>query len=239
MVAAVFLVAASAPIPPRWSLHAGGGIAGATAAWDAQSEFTEFAETGRVSTFHDPRTGPAFEGGLWHAASRHLGADLTVAHVSRDPSGSYVAALPHPLYAGRPRSAAGDLGPTAQRETAVHLGLVWSAARGGFTARLSGGPSYFLVAADLAVGIEYTHAYPYDTVRVTGLRRAAARGDAVGGHAGLALERRIGGRVALGAGARWSRATVPLSRHAAGDGDVAARVPAGGVSAIASIRLYF
>lgn len=233
---AIVLLAAAA----RWSLHAGGGVALATPAWTANTAFTEFAEPGVIGTDFVPRSGPMFEAGLWHGMSRRMGVALTVTRASRDTPGRFLAELPHPLYVDLPRTATGDVPARPQRETAVHFGLVWSATRGGVTARLSGGPSYFLAEADLVSGLTYTHEYPYDVVRVTAIRASPVRGDAVGGHAGLTLERRIAGRLALSAGARWARATIPLARGAAdGSGERSARVRAGGITAGGSIRLYF
>ena len=226
----------------RWSLHAGVGLATATPEWRAEARFTEFAEPGIVATRYVPHSAPGFEAGVWHGMTPHLGIALTVTRFDRDTAGDFVALLPHPLYLARPRSVGGALEVGSQRETAVHFGLAFSATRGGIVARLSGGPSYFLVGADVVDRVSYEHEYPYDAVRVTGLRRSAVRGDALGGHAALTLERRIAGRVAVGAGARWSRATIPLIRAARPDEDArerSARVPAGGVNASAVIRLYF
>jgi hypothetical protein len=231
--------AAGAPSAEGWSLHAGGSVALATPSWTGTTAFTEFAEPGTIDTERTPRAGSSFEAGLWHGMTRHLGIALTVTRAQRDAEGTFEASLPHPLYVGRPRIATGTMDGT-QRETAVHFGLVWSVARGGVTARLSGGPSYFLAEADLVEGVTYTHEYPYDTVQVTGVRSAPVRGDAVGGHAGLSLERRLGKRLALDIGARWSRATIALDRRAEGDaGERSARVRAGGLVAGAAIRLYF
>jgi hypothetical protein len=221
-----------------WSLHAGGGVAFAGSEWTGSSTFTEFAEPALVETRRTPASGGSFEAGLWHGMTPRFGIALTVTRATRDEAGEFTASLPHPLFVDRPRTATGALPSASTKETAIHFGLAWSATRGGFTARLSGGPSYFLAEAELVERIEYTHEYPYDTVNVTGVQGSMVRGDAVGGHADLTLERRISGRVAIAGGARWSRASIQLARSEGGI-DRSAKVTAGGITASGSIRLYF
>jgi hypothetical protein len=222
-----------------WAIHAGGGLAFAATAFSASSTFTEFAEEGSVSTRNTPRAGPQLEAGVWHAMSRRLGVALTVARNRRDAPGTFSAAFPHPLYLERHRMVEGPLPDGGQRETAIHFGLVWSATGAGITARFTAGPSYVLAEADLVERVTHTDEYPFDVVQVTGVRTSPVRGDALGGHAGIAIERRLAGRLALSAGARWARANIPLAVPADGNGQRAARLQAGGVTAAASIRLYF
>lgn len=230
------------PAEMRWAIHAGGGLALAPPAFSAASTFSEFAEEGSISTRNVPRAGPLLEAGVWRAMSRRLGVALTFARNRRDAPGTFSAAFPHPLYLDRHRMVDGALPAGAQRETAVHFGLVWSETRAGITARFTGGPSYVLADADLVEQVAHTDEYPFDVVQVTGVRTSPVRGDALGGHAGVTLERRVAGRLALSAGARWARATIPLARSAVpaeGAGERSARLRAGGVTAAASIRLYF
>lgn len=230
------------PAEMRWAIAVGGGLARAAPAFSASTTFLEFAEEGSITARSVPRSGPHFEGSLWRAMSRRLGVGLSVSRSRREAPGTFSATFPHPLYLRRPRLVEGSLPAGAQRETAIHFGLVWSETRGGITARVSGGPSYMLAEADLVEHVGHTDAYPFDVVQVTDVRTSPVRGDALGGHAGVTLERRIAGRMALCAGARWSRATIPLARRAvpAEDaGERSARVQAGGVTAAASLRLYF
>lgn len=228
------------PPPRRWALHLGGGIALASPAFTGSSRFTEFAEQGSIGTRATPRAGGAFEAGLWNGVSRHFGLALAVSAARRDAPGTFSAALPHPLYLDRDRHAEGALPASIQRETALHLGLAWSGAGGGVTARLFAGPSYVIAQADLARAVTHTEAYPYDAVQVTGVRTESVRGDAVGFHAGLALERRLGARMGAGVGARWTRATIDLaSGNAASETERQARMKAGGLAAGAALSFYF
>ena len=189
-----------------------------------------------------PGAGPQLEAGVWRAVSRRLGVALTVARNRRDAPGTFSAAFPHPLYLDRPRMADGALPAARSARPPSTSGSVWSVTRAGITARLTGGPSYMLAEADLVEQVAHTDEYPFDAVQVTGVRTSPARGDALGGHAGLALERRLarprgpGRGGALGAGDhRARRGAAP----AEGAGERSARLQAGGVTAAASLRLYF
>jgi len=233
------LLLAAAPAPPRaWAVLAGGGIAIPAAEFTATSRYVEFAEEATVSTRQRPGSGAALEAGLWHALSPRIGFAVVVARDQRDAPGTFSAALPHPLFLARHRSAEGPFDGGARRETAVHFALSWSHAVGGLTVRAAAGPSYILAEADLVDGIDHDDAYPYDETRVTSVRTSSARGDALGGHVALGLERRLSSRVGLAGGARWSRAKVRLE---AGSGDATreAEITAGGLSAGLGLRLYF
>jgi hypothetical protein len=230
------------PAERRWAIYGGGGLALAAPAFSTSSTFDEFAEHGSIETRNTPGNGPQIEAGLWRAVSRKLGVALTVARNRRDAPGTFSAAFPHPLYLDRHRAADGALPAGTQTETGVHFGLVWSETLGGITARFTGGPSYMMAEADLVEQVAHTDEYPFDAVQVTGVRASPVRGDALGGHAGLTLEHRLAGRIALGAGVRWERATISLARSAVpaeGTAEGSARLQAGGVTAAASLRLYF
>jgi hypothetical protein len=231
-------VAAGAPPAARgWSIHAGGGLALGGPSFDGDSRFTLYAEEATLAARHQPSAGPLFEAGVWRRLSSRLGIALTGAWDRRDAGGAFTAALPHPLYLGRPRTVEGALPEGSRRETGVHLGLVWSRPVGGVTVRVGAGPSFFRAEADLAEEVATAESYPYDTVQVTAVHTSAVRGDAFGGHAAASLERALGARLAVTAGARWARARVDLD--AEGTSRRRARVTAGGFSAGLGIRLYF
>lgn len=236
MIALVLALASAAAPPPAraWAAHVAGGVILAGPAFTGASRFTLFAEEATVATRHEAQAGPVFEAGVWRALSPRLGITLTATRDRRDAGGAFTAALPHPLYLGRPRTAEGALPGGTRRETAVHLGLAWSQPMGGWTARVSAGPSWLRAEADLAEDMATGEAYPYDTVRVTSVRTSSERGGAVGGHAAVHLERRLADRVAAGVTGRYARASVGL-----GAGARSARVTAGGFSAAFGIGLYF
>jgi hypothetical protein len=240
VIAALLLAAAAqaAPAGGAWAIHAGGGLAAAAREFEASARFVEFAEPGTIVTRQRPEPGAAFEAGLSRATSSRLAVALTVTRERRDAPGSFTAALPHPLYLDRPRAAEGPIDGGARTETAVHMSLAWSRPIGGVTLRLAAGPSYVMADADLVLGLAHDDAYPYDAVTVTGVRTSSARGDALGGHVAAGLERRLSSRLAIDAGARWSRATVRLAAGA-GDETSEAEIAAGGLTAVLALRLYF
>ncbi len=196
--------------------------------------FTEFAEQGRIDSHYDEDSGPGVEGGLGWRFTHRFAVHAAASWARRKEAGSYSAALPHPLYFAMPRHAAGDFSGRSIHETAVHLdlavvggsGLEWS---------VFAGPSVIETQADLVQAIEYTHAYPYDAVTVTGAPLASVRGHALGFNAGAGLDWHVGPHVALGLQSRFSQANVKL-QPAAGD-EVA--VKAGGLLVSAGLRLDF
>jgi hypothetical protein len=229
---------AAAPAAARaWAIHVGGGLATAADEFEASARFVEFAEPGTITTRQRPGSGGAFEAGLWRATSRSLGVAITVARERREAPGSFTASLPHPLYLDRHRVAEGPF-DGARTETAVHLGLVWTQPIGGVTLRVAAGPSYVVADGELLEAVTHDEAYPYDTVHVTGVRTSSTRGDALGGHVAAALERRLTSRIAVDAGARWSRARIRLA-SGSGDDEREADVTAGGLTAALALRLYF
>ena len=97
------------------------------------------------------------------------------------------------------------------------------------------GPSLVGLEADLLRAVEYTHAYPYDSVTVTGTPFAASRGHAFGFNLGAGLDCQLATHLALATQGRWTRATVPLD---AGTGDRVG-VAGGGLHLSAGLRLDF
>ncbi|HEV7500190.1 MAG TPA: hypothetical protein VGQ33_09315 [Vicinamibacteria bacterium] len=197
--------------------------------------FTEFAEQGHIDSQYTEDPGPGFEVALAWRFSRRLAVVGAVSTVRRKEGGSFSAALPHPLYFGSPRSAAGDFSGRHERETSVHLDLAWMGGSRRVQWMAFAGPSLIGVDADLVSSVQYTQAYPYDSVAVTGTPFAATRGHALGFNAGVGVDCRLAPHVALATLARLSRATVPLQATA----DDRVRVRGGGAALQAGLRLDF
>ena len=197
--------------------------------------FTEFAEQGRIDAQYHQDAGPAFEIGMGLRLSRRLGLAAAGSFGRRDGTGSFTATLPHPLYFGAFRPASGDFRGSSQRETAVHLDL---ALLGG-SARLKWSafavPSRIDVRAELVQRFDYTQAYPFDTVTVTGTPFATTRGHAFGFNVGAGLDWQVARHVAIGTQVRFSRATVSLEPTAEDRADI----DAGGVQVTGGLRLDF
>ncbi len=199
-----------------------------------QRTFTEFAEQGTIDTRTEVAKGPGFGGGVQYDFGESLGVAAFVTTVSRDADITYDARLPHPLYLNRPRSASGTASGSI-KETAGHLDLVFHRNVGDRTGiRLYAGGSYwFDVSADLVSGVSYTHAYPYDTVTVTGAQVASSSGKGFGFNGGAGLEFRLTDAFGLGLDARYSQASIEV-------GDTSpVKIDVGGFVGALSLRLHF
>lgn len=223
------------PAPRAVRLTLLGGFARGYASFTETRTFTEFAEQGRIESSYQQDPGPGFEGGVTWRFARRLGVSAAVSIARRREAGSFSAALPHPFFFGSPRQAAGDFAGRAQRETAVHVGLAVLGGAGRLQWTAFAGPSLIGIRTDLVRTIEYTHAYPYDTVTVTGTPFASARGRALGFNVGGGLAWQAARHVAIATQMRFSRATVGLEPTS----HDRVNVGAGGASFTGGVRLDF
>jgi opacity protein-like surface antigen len=217
----------------RFSLD--GGFVPGKRTFSGTRTFTEFAEQGRIASQYKEDPGPGFEAGLGWRFGRRLGVSAAVSLDRRDERGTFAAEIPHPLYFGAPRRVTGDFGGGSQRETAVHLDLAFLGGSERLQWSAFAGPSLIAVKVDLLQPVEYSQAYPFDTVTVTGTPLAVTRGRAVGFNVGAGLDWHVARHVAIGTQMRFSRATVALEPTA----DERVDVDAGGVHLSGGIRFDF
>ncbi|HET6899979.1 MAG TPA: hypothetical protein VFK70_16620, partial [Vicinamibacteria bacterium] len=203
--------AARPPRPPRevrvW-MH--GGFVPAASDFTGTQTFTEFAEQGRIDAQYHQDAGPIFELGLGVGLRRRLGLSAAGSFGRRDGTGSFSAMLPHPLYFGAFRPASGGFRGTSQREKALHLDLTLRGGSARWQWSAFAGPSLISVRTELVQRVEYTQAYPYDMVTVTGTPLAAASDHALGFNLGAGLDWRLARHAAIGTQVRYSHATVSL-----------------------------
>jgi opacity protein-like surface antigen len=226
-----------APSPPtgRVRIWVHGGFVPGARDFTGTQTFTEFAEKGRIESQYREDSGPGFEIGLGVRLRRRLGLTAAGSLARRDGAGSFAATLPHPLYFGAFRPAAGDFHGASQSEGAVHLDLALLGSAGRLQWTAFAGPSLIRVSADLVQRVEYTQVYPFDTVTVTGTTFASTRNHAFGFNVGAGLDWPVARHVAIGAQVRFSRATVSLEPTA----DDRVEIDAGGVALTGGLRLDF
>ena len=230
---------AEAPAPPpspgsvRFWIQ-GGFVPGARD-FTGTRTFTEFAEQGRIESQYREDAGPGFEAGLGLRLRRRLGLSAAGSLGRRQGAGAFSATLPHPLYFGVPRRVTGDFGGGSQRETGVHLDLAFLGGSDRLQWSAFAGPSLIAVKAGLLQQVQYTQAYPFDTVTVTGTPFAAARGHALGFNVGAGVDWQLARHVAIGTQLRFSRATISLEPTA----EDRVEVGAGGVHLTGGLRLDF
>jgi hypothetical protein len=228
-------VPAPRPSPGAWRISILGGFAPGSAQFTETRTFTEFAEAGHIESRYEQDPGPGFEVGAGWRFRPRLGLSAAVTFARRNEEGSFTAALPHPLYFGAPRQATGTFEGRQQKETAVHLDLALAGEARRLQWTVFAGPSLAMIDTDLVRGVEYTQAYPYDTVTVTGTPFDSVSGHAFGFNVGGALAWPAARHVAIASQIRFSRAQVALEPTA----DDRVTVGAGGLSLAVGLRLDF
>jgi hypothetical protein len=199
--------------------------------------FTEYVETGSLSTRYSAKDVFGPDIGVQVTLFRQLGVYAAYALATRDQTGSFEAAYPHPLYLNRPRRLSGELTGYELKESAAHLDLAYGGARGHIDYALFAGVSFWSVEADLVESVRYSQSYPYDEVTLSQLVRTRPKDSPTGFNAGGRLDYRFGkpGRVGLGVQLRYSAAKAKLP---AGESTVI-DIDVGGFQAGAGIRFYF
>ena len=221
--------------PGRVRVWAHGGFVPGSRDFTATQTFTEFAEKGRIESQYQEDPGPGFEAGAGLRLRRRLAVTAAGSMARRDAGGSFAATLPHPLYFGAFRQASGAFAGGSLRESAVHLDLALLGEAGRLQWSAFAGPSLIALRADLVQRVDYTQAYPFDTVTVTGTPFASIRNHAFGFNVGAGLDWPVARHVAIGAQARFSHATVALEPTA----DDHVEIGAGGLYLTGGLRLDF
>ena len=239
---ATLTLAAAAPAdaqtsdpPGRVRIWMHGGFVPGASDFTATQTFTEFAERGRIDAQYHQDAGPVFEIGLGLRLRRRLGLSASGSFGRRDGTGSLSAMLPHPLYFGAFRTASSDFRGTSQREKALHLDLALHGGSSRLQWSAFAGPSLIAVRAELVQRVEYTQAYPFDTVTVTGTPLAATSDHALGFNVGAGLDWQLARHVGIGTQVRFSHATVSLEPTPEDRVEIAA----GGVQVTGGLRLDF
>jgi opacity protein-like surface antigen len=227
--------AQTADPPARVRIWVHGGFVPGSSDFTGTQTFTEFAEQGRIDAQYHQDAGPVFEIGLGLRLGRRLGLAAAGSFGRRDGTGSFTATLPHPLYFGAFRPASGDFRGTSQREQALHLDLALLGGSSRLQWSAFAGPSLIAVRAELVQRVDYTQAYPFDTVTVTGTPLAETRNHAFGFNVGAGLDWRVARHVAIGTQLRFSRATVSLEPTA----EDRVEIDAGGLQLTGGLRLDF
>jgi hypothetical protein len=218
----------------RFTAVVGGSLALAGSDFQGQRRFTEFVEEGRIDADYSRELGPGFEVGLEYRLAGRVGASASFNLLSRDASSAYEAAIPHPLYLGRPRHATGSLGGLSYDERAFHFDLFYRRDRGRLRYGVFAGATQVRVTSELLERVQYQQAYPFDEVQVTAVPRGTFGGSALGFNAGAELGYVWRGRVGTLLMARYHRATVDVPQAI----DDVVALKAGGLQVGVALRLY-
>jgi hypothetical protein len=220
---------------PRFKLELDGAFGATASTFEESRPITEFAEEGVINTDYEGKAGPGFEVGMQYRFTRNIGVNAALGLINRDEDGTFDAQLPHPLFFNRDREVTGTVSGYKLKETAIHLGLVFTGGGGSLDYSIFAGPSFIKVESDILDELQYNHAYPYDTVTVTGTPSQSLNDNPLGFHVGGSLDFHLGSRFGLGAKVRYSQAKAQL----APEGGQPIELDAGGLQVGAGIRIFF
>ena len=220
----------------RFTLSLNGAFGLGTVSYESAGRFRLFAEEASLDAAYENASGGGFEAGLAFRFNRRFGVGAAFTSLSRDGRADYRAEIPHPLYLARNRLVESTQDGLSYEEKAGHLDLVVSGRRGAVDLTAFAGPSLFSVKSSFLTGPpQITQTYPYDTVAVISVPREAGDAPALGFNLGAGIDFRVARHVALGAQARFSRASLELERPNAD----AVLVDAGGLQLTGGVRFLF
>ena len=158
------------------------------------------------------------------AAGSHLSESFSVgigySRFSKKSDVSVTARVPHPLFADRPRSAAGTLNDLNRTEQAIHLMAMWRfVLLEGVDFKVGAGPTYFRVSETGPTAVTATEAgAPFENVTLAfsnGKRRKNGLGFNLSGDLTYMITERLGAGVLL----RYTRASIKLPMPGGGTRD--------------------
>lgn len=207
-----------------------------TSDFDATVDFDLYRERPHFDTSYDVPAGLAFDvsGGvkLW----RHLGVAAAVSRNERSGDGTISAQLPHPFFFNRLRPLDGTAASLTRSETAVHVGALYMKPLSKkLLLTLSGGPSFVSYEQDVVSSIGFTETYPFDTVQFSRANVAQRDGTAIGGFGSGEVYYKLAAQLAVGGGARFSRATDDVETGA----NQSVSIKTGGLQVGGGVRFLF
>jgi len=231
------------PVPPRTSkvwkgrgfMVVNGGAQLASPGYTSTAVFTLHAEDATLGASSKIELGPVFgvRGGMRVWKNLAIGPGFSVSSTSQrvDVTGR----LPHPFMFNQFREVKGRAEGLSRVESMVAVEASWLfALKRRVDMFLFAGPAYFNVQQDMAVRIQFTEIYPYDTASFTGVESARFSGGAVGLTAGADAAYLLTKRMGVGGQVRYSYASTTL-----GPAGTPAKVALGGLQLSVSGRVLF
>ena len=221
---------------PRVSVAVNSGRQAASAGLTDEVVFTEFAEEGSLNAQYPAADGPLFDVNVRVRVAGQFAIGGGVSLVPLQMPADVHARLPHPLYF-RSHRVVNAASPNLQRrETTVNVHAAWvMPVTPSVDVTVFAGPTMAALTQELVNGVEYSHAYPYTSVSVTGADYAPRSGSSIGFLVGADVAYYVSGSFGLGGTVQFNRASLMLD--SAGGGTL--EVDSGGLQATGGIRLRF
>jgi hypothetical protein len=196
------------PSEPRGFIGAFVGAQAIGSDFDASTDFSLYREATHFDASYDLPPAFSFEVAGGARVWRSLGVAVAVSRHEQSGDAALAASLPHPFFFDRQRLLDETIPDLSRSETAIHVGVLWFKP---LTRRvmltLSAGPSFISYEQDIITNLVLTETYPYDSVPLARAITAQRDGVAIGGYASGDAYFRLTRHVAVGGGARFSRAT--------------------------------
>jgi hypothetical protein len=197
--------------------------------------FPSYLEEGSTTTSYEGGKGVVFEVGAIVKIREPFGVMGSLEVYQSDFDSVYEQSLPHPLYFERPRTVGGDLPGLEYSETAVHLDAVFTRELPRFTIDLFAGPSFFMTSIEVLDSVETTSEYPFDEAVVRSTTTRKLEDSPIGFNAGGSLTWKLNDVFGIAFQARYSRATIGISR----EGSEEIELDAGGFRVGGGVRVSF
>jgi hypothetical protein len=197
--------------------------------------FPSFLEEGQSTRSYDGGKGFVFEAGAIVGIRRGLGVMGTFELYQSELDSVFEETLPHPLYFDRPRTVAGEIPGFEYSEKAVHLDAVYTIDRPKLTFDVFGGGSFFFTNTEILNEVTVSSEYPFDEATVASTSNVTLDDNPIGFNAGAAVTWRLTEVVGLAFQARYSHATIGVTREEADS----VELDAGGFRVGGGIRLSF
>lgn len=195
-----------------------------------------YAEEGSIAANYGKTSGPQFSALAGQFVWGPIGVGLGIDVASRERSASLAATVPHPFFFDQDRAATFTASGLSERQTAIHIPVIWTLPSYGPTKiLLFAGPTFFRVSQTLVTDLSLDDEYPHDTVAVASAVTDKRTGSVVGFHAGADASYFFTSLVGVGGGVRFSRGTLTFDN----DPNAVTRAVAGSLHFAAGIRLRF
>jgi hypothetical protein len=207
-----------------------------SSSFDTTVDFSLYREPTSFDTSYDLPAALAFDVSGGVKVWRQLGVAVAVSRHEQSGDATISAQLPHPFFFDRLRPLDGSAPNLSRSETTVHVGALWMKPLSRtLQLTLSGGPSFVSYKQDVVSALGLEEAYPYDAVQLSRAITAQRDGTAIGGFGSGELYYKLTRQLAVGGGARFSRATDDVETGT----DQSVSIKTGGLQVGGGVRFLF
>lgn len=150
------------------------------------SAFTDtFAEAGSIATDYGKRSGVALDVLLAQPIVGPIGVGVGVDYYVRSQHATVDAHVPHPFFFNQLRTGTFETDGLSAHEAAIHIPAVWMPrVAGPLRIMVFGGPTIFHVSQTVVTDLVLDEQYPYNTLKITGVKTADRTSTLVGFNVG-------------------------------------------------------